>query len=103
MTDAGNDGLRFSRGIGTNECIRPMLKALEDPDDYVRSCAMMGIQRGLNAQRCTREFLDAMFPALTRLLNRGGSSTSGRAPALLLSIDTDRAMPVLCARDHGRA
>lgn len=86
--------------IGTNECIRPMLKALDDPDDYVRSYAMMGIQRGLNAQRCTREFLDAMFPALTRLLNRDGSSTSGRAPALLLSIDTDRAMPVLLSPEY---
>jgi HEAT repeat protein len=86
--------------IGTAECIVPMLKALDDDDDYVRSYAMMGIQRGIKAKRCTKEFLDAMFPALTKLLNRGDSSISGTAPELLLVIDTDRSMPVLLSPEY---
>lgn len=81
--------------IGTPECIAPMLKALDDNDDYVRSYAMMGIQRGIEAKRCTKEFLDAMFPSLTKLLNREDLSVSGSAPNLLLAIDTNRAMDVL--------
>jgi HEAT repeat protein len=80
--------------IGTAECIVPMLKALDD-DDYVRSYAMAGIQRGMEAKRCTPEFLDAMIPALTKLLNRDDESISGAAPELLLAIDKDRAMPIL--------
>lgn len=86
--------------IGTSECIAPMLKAIDDGDDYVRSYAMMGIQRGIKAKRCTKEFLDAMFPALTKLLNRNDSSISGTAPELLLAIDTARAMPVLVSPEH---
>lgn len=81
--------------IGTSECIAPMLKALADNDDYVRSYAMMGIQRGIKAKRCTREFLAAMFPSLTKLLDRDDISISGMAPELLLTIDQDRALPVL--------
>ncbi|MEX0717236.1 MAG: DUF4375 domain-containing protein [Planctomycetaceae bacterium] len=86
--------------IGASECVAPMLKALDDDNDYVRSYAMMGIQRGLKAERCTTDFLDAMFPALTTLLNRDDRSISGTAPELLLAIDTDRAMPVLLSPEY---
>lgn len=86
--------------IGTSECIEPMLKGLSDDDDYVRSYAMMGIQRGIEAKRCTKEFLDAMFPALTKLLNRDDSSISGTAPELLLVIETDRALPILLSPEY---
>jgi HEAT repeat protein len=86
--------------IGTAECIEPMLKALDDDNDYVRSYAMMGIQRGIEAKRCTHDFLDAMFPALTKLLNRDDSSVGGEAPKLLLDIDTGRALPVLLSPDY---
>ena len=85
--------------IGTSECIAPMLLALDDADDYVRSYAMMGIQRGIDSKRCTKDFLDAMFPALTKLLNRDERSVSGNAPVLLLAIDTQRAMSVLLSPD----
>ena len=86
--------------IGTAECIAPMLKALDDDDDSVRTFAMMGVQRGMKAKRCTKEFLDAMFPALTRLLNRDDSSVSGVAPELLLAIDKDRASTVLLSPEY---
>ncbi|MGV2334580.1 MAG UNVERIFIED_CONTAM: HEAT repeat domain-containing protein [Planctomycetaceae bacterium] len=42
--------------IGTADCISPVLRALQDPDDYVRAYAMSGIDRGMNADRCTRNF-----------------------------------------------
>ena len=86
--------------IGSSECIEPMLKALADEDEYVRSRAMRGIDRGIEAEQCTKDFLDAMFPALTKLLNRPDGMVSGRAPKLLLIIDTDRAIPVLLSPEY---
>lgn len=86
--------------IGNSECVAPMLTALDDDDDYVRSYAMMGIERGIEGQRCTEDFLNAMIPALTKLLNRDDGSISGTAPELLLTIDTDRAMPILLSPEY---
>ena len=86
---------RASANIGTAECIAPTINALTDEDDYVRSNAMTGIQVGMEAQRCTPDFLAAMFPPLVTLLNRSDSSISGTAPRLLLAIDAERALPVL--------
>jgi Domain of unknown function (DUF4375)/HEAT repeats len=86
--------------IGTSECITPLVKALSDKEDYVRSYAMMGIDRGIDAKSCTREFLEAMFPPLTKLLNRDDKSISGNAPKLLLAIDPSRALPVLLSPEH---
>lgn len=81
--------------IGTRECITPVRKALADEDDSVRSHAMMGILRGIDANRCEQEFLNEMFPVVTTLLNRDSHSTGGHAPRVLLAIDTKRALPVL--------
>ena len=86
--------------IGDSECIEPMLNALADEADYVRSYAMMGIQRGIEADRSTKGFLDAMFPALVGLLDRDDSSVSGTAPSLLLAIDADRAVPILLSPEY---
>ena len=86
--------------IGTSECAEPMLKALADEQDFVRSYAMMGIEQGMEASRCTKDFLDTMFPALVRLLNRHDGSVSGRAPALLLAIDAVRALPILLSPEY---
>ncbi|MDX1930765.1 MAG: DUF4375 domain-containing protein [Pirellulaceae bacterium] len=86
--------------IGTSEVIEPLLLALDDTDDYVRSFAMMGIQRGIKAERCTSEFLDAMFPAITKLLDRQDQSTSGRAPKLLLTMDAERAITTLLSPSY---
>ncbi|MDA1229767.1 MAG: DUF4375 domain-containing protein [Planctomycetota bacterium] len=103
--DHNDDGFRkFAAialgNIGTSECIAPMLKVFDNDDAHVCSFAMMGIDRGMNANRCTEDFLNAMFPALTMLLNRDDSSTSGKAPKLLLAIDTDRAVPVLLSPEY---
>lgn len=86
--------------IGTAACAAPMLKALDDDDDYVRSFAMMGIERGIKAGRCQPDFLDAMFPAVVELLTREDSSVGGGPPGLLLMIDTDRALPILLSSEY---
>lgn len=86
--------------IGSTECGDAVVTVLGDPDDYVRSYAMMGIGRGVEAGRCTREFLDAVFPALARLLDRRDQSVSSDAPALLLRIDSGRALPILLSAEY---
>lgn len=85
---------------GSSACIDPMLRALHDDDDHVRSYALMGIKRGMTGQRCTAEFLEAMFPAMTRLLNRDDRSIGGHVPELLLSIDSARAIPILLSPEY---
>lgn len=81
--------------IGTDECINPIVQLLGDEDDYVRSYAMMGIERGIDGDRCTDDFLNSVFSALERLLDRDDRSISGRAPQLMLAINQERAIPVM--------
>jgi hypothetical protein len=86
--------------IGTVDCIQPMLKALADDNDYVRSLGMMGIEWSMKAKRCDKAFLAALFPAIAKLLNRPDSTVSGRPPALLLAIDANRALPILFSKEY---
>lgn len=86
--------------IGTADCVAPMLTALDDDDDYVRSFAMMGIERGVSDGRCTDEFLSEMFSPLTKLLSRDSMSGTDEAPKLLLAIDSDRALTVLLSAEY---
>lgn len=81
--------------LGTDDCIDPIVELLGDEDDYVRSYAMMGIERGIDGDRCTDNFLKSVFPALELLLDRENSSISGGAPKLLLAINQERAIPVM--------
>jgi HEAT repeat protein len=81
--------------IGTDACIDPIVKLLGDEDDYVRSYAMMGIERGIDGDRCTDNFLNSVFPALQLLLDRDDSSISGTAPKLMLAINQERAKPIM--------
>ncbi|MBC7856757.1 MAG: DUF4375 domain-containing protein [Pirellulaceae bacterium] len=85
--------------IGTNECIEPMLIALSDENERVRTYAMMGIGRGIAAKNCTSEFLAAIFPALVRLLNLP-DSVFGHASPLLLEMDRSRATPILLSPEY---
>ena len=99
--DHEDDGVRKHAAlvlgsIGTADCIVPIVKALDDEDDYVRSYAMMGIERGIDGKRCTKEFLTAVFTPLTKLLNRDDDSTS----RLLLAIDAPRAFPILLSPEY---
>ncbi len=76
--------------IGSTECIEPLLEGLDDDDDHIRTFAMYGIQRGISGSRCTREFLGAMFPAVTKLIEH-----NDQAAKTLLKIDAGRALPIL--------
>lgn len=81
--------------IGTDECIDPVVAALKDDDDYVRSYAMMGLGRCLDAGQGSPAFEQAMFEAIVPLLTREDRTVGGEAPACVLRIDRDRAIPIL--------
>jgi len=86
--------------IGAAECVRPILQSLEDQVDDVRDAAMSGIAAALEAKRCDPTFIEAVFPAVTRLLNRDNTSVYGEAPRLLLKIDAERALPILLSPEY---
>lgn len=98
--DVRKDAVLALGTIGSDDCIGAVVAALSDDDDYVRSYAMMGIERGIAAERCTPEFLEAVFPALIKLLDRRDSSISGTAPVLLLAINAERAIPILLSPQY---
>ena len=86
--------------IGSDDCIEPIVKLLGDEDDYVRSYAMMGIERGIDDDRCTKKFLNSVFPALELLLDRDDSSISGTAPKLMLAISREQAIPIMLSEKY---
>jgi len=86
--------------IGTATAADAVIRLLADDDDYVRSYAMMGIERSIQSKRRAPEFLDTVFPALVALLDRKDGSVSGRAPELLLLIDQERALPLLLSAEY---
>lgn len=102
-SDFRKTAARALGNIGTVDCIPPMLRALEDPDDSVRTYAMFGIDQGMTANRCTPEFLDAMFPALAKILNRGENALSVTAPSLMLRINPDKARSILLSPENFNA
>lgn len=86
--------------IGSKDCVVPITRLLDDDDGYVRSYAMMGIERGIEASRCTDQFLNGVFPSLAKLLNRDDGSVCGTAPRLLLAIDRESAIRVMLSDDY---
>ena len=48
--------------IGSPKCIDPIITALRDDDDSIRFNAMLGIERGIAAERATKEFLRRHSP-----------------------------------------
>lgn len=80
--------------IGTEDCIEPIRVLLRDPQDYVRSYTMIGIDWARRGHRGTPRFLAAAFDAVVPLLDRPDESLSKAAETLLL-IDRDRAVPAI--------
>ena len=78
--------------IGSDECVDPILKALADQDDYVRSYAIMGMQFGIKDKRCTPNFLKAVVPKLLELLDKQSIAGGTDLPDLLLAIDQKQAV-----------
>lgn len=75
--------------VGTPSVIDPMRKAFSDADEYVRSYALMGLQRAVKGEhlddRCKRE----LFSDLQQLIARGENADN--ATGLLLDFETERA------------
>lgn len=80
--------------IASDDCVEPVRCALHDDDDHVRCYAMMGIQRGISANRVTERFRLAVFDALVTLLDRDDDSLS-QAPKTLLALDQPNALPIM--------
>lgn len=86
--------------IGTDECTEAIVRLLTDSDCYVRSFALMGIDRGLTGKRCTEGFLRSVFPVLESLLDSVDCPIRKGLPDLLLAIDQERAIPILLSDEH---
>jgi len=75
--------------VGTSNIATAMRKAFSDADEYVRSYALMGLERAVNGQhldaRCQRE----LFDDLQKLISEGKNADN--AAALLLEFDKERA------------
>lgn len=81
--------------IARPECVAPVNRALADPDDYVRSSAMIGVDRALKAERVAPPFPPGIWDALAALLVRDDRSVEGKTAGLLLRLDRARALPTL--------
>jgi hypothetical protein len=80
--------------IAADACIEPMRVMLADADDFVRSFGMMGISSALEHKRGSPRFRAAVFEMTVPLLTKRDMSLS-KAPALLLKLDRERAIPEL--------
>jgi len=78
--------------IASDETAESLLQSLSDEDDYVRSYAMMGLLRALDAERGSQKFRKAMFEAILPLVSRHDQTVSGDAPRCLLRLDRERAI-----------
>ncbi|MFN7140235.1 MAG: DUF4375 domain-containing protein [Limisphaerales bacterium] len=72
--------------IAKDECIATLQNALAAPEDYVRTYAMMGIQKAVKDQQGSTQFRSAIFESIIPLLNRKDNSMS-EAPETLLILD----------------
>ncbi|NLE60146.1 MAG: HEAT repeat domain-containing protein, partial [Planctomycetes bacterium] len=63
--------------IASDETAESLLQSLSDEDDYVRSYAMMGLLRALDAERGSQKFRKAMFEAILPLVSRHDQTVSG--------------------------
>lgn len=88
--------------IGADECVEPLLVCCQDEDDYVRSYAMMGVQRAIKAKRVSEAFRAGAFRAIEPLLYRRDMTVSGEAPQVLLSLDPSRATNIMTAAENLR-
>jgi uncharacterized protein DUF4375/HEAT repeat protein len=76
--------------VGTQSIVDPVRKALRDSDHYVRSYALMGLQRSLKAERTTAACRRELFDDIQRLLVEGENADD--AAKLLLEFDQGRAV-----------
>lgn len=85
--------------IGSDDAVPPLRKALDDPDEYVRSYAVMGIRRALTAGRGSAGFRQSMFDAIVPLALQPREYGDRHAPICLLELDQQRAIELLTSDD----
>lgn len=81
--------------IATDEAAPMVVELLKDKNDRVRRYAVMGIGRALRAGRVNEQFRKTMFDALTPVALADGD----KAPACLLRLDRERAIPILTSQE----
>jgi HEAT repeat protein len=88
--------------IGVDACVEPLAVCCKDEDDYVRSYAMMGVLRALEAGRVTEGFRAGMYQAIVPLLSIRDSTVSGDAPRCLLGLDRAAAIELMTRAENFR-
>jgi len=83
------DAARLLGGIGTEEALTAVRKALRDPDEYVRSSALRGLTEAVKANRVGASERRDLFDAGLRLLAQGENAEE--AAHFLLVLDRERA------------
>ncbi len=86
--------------IGTDAAVEPFAICCSDEDDYVRSYAMMGMQRALETDRMTEGFRAAAYSIIQPLVYRRDSTGGREAPRCLLNLDRERAISFLTSPEN---
>ncbi len=76
--------------IGHDACVGPVLRALEDADENVRSYAIIGIQRAIKADRASAAFLTGIFRGVAPLMEQKSTDFDGTAASILLRADREQ-------------
>lgn len=74
---------------GRAEALPAMKRALKDEDEFVRSYALIGLGRAIQANRLASEVVDGILPDLEELVRK--DQNGDKAPALLAQLDPKRA------------
>lgn len=86
--------------IGTDSTIPLLLRCLQDKDEYVRSYAVMGIQRALEDDRGSGRFREALFDAVMPLVFSDDNPEMDDSAVCLLQLDRQRTIEVLTAPER---
>ncbi|APZ93080.1 DMP19 family protein [Fuerstiella marisgermanici] len=82
--------------IGASDSIPQLRQALSDPDEYVQSYALMGIQRAISGDRIESSSKDDFFKLVSDMWPDNTSfSPASDVAAVLLGLDRDRAVKYL--------
>lgn len=86
--------------IASTDSLPDLRRALTDSDEYVRSYALMGIQRGISGGRISESSKDQFFTLVSGMWPEDTSfNVCDSIPQILLKIDPERAVPYLLRDD----
>lgn len=86
--------------FGSDEAVRPLKIALQDPEEYVNSYALMGIQRAISANRVSDASRDAYYDMVANVWPEKASfPVDDDVPNLMLQLKPDAAISRLSQPD----